>query len=86
MKVTLTRQAVNHVNRKFNITPAGVFIDKLNDGQRSLKVWGWNALAYAAAVDFLLDRGCKVHVVKTHSFSARGGRFEGHLRLHVEES
>lgn len=86
MKVTLTRQAVNHVNQKCNSVPAGVFIDKLKDGRKSLKVWGWTAAQYMQAVDFLLDRGCKVHVVKTHSFSARGGRFEGHLRLHVKES
>lgn len=92
MKVTLTRQAVNHVNRKFKIIPDGVFNDRLKDGRRSLKVWGWNALTYAEAVDFLRDRGCQVRVVKTRPCITAwpeqewSSYSEGYLRLHVKES
>lgn len=92
MKATLTRQAVNHVNKMCKSVPDGVFIDKLKDGRRSLKVWGWTAAQYAHAIDFLLARGCHVHVVKTRPCITAwptqewSSYSEGYLRLHVKES
>jgi len=59
MKVTLTRQAVNHVNKMCNSVPDGVFIDKLKDGRRSLKVWAGQLRNMLTLLTFCLLVGAR---------------------------
>ena len=53
-----------------------MFNDKLVDGRRSLKVWGWRHERYMYAKRLLENMGCKVEVVVTDA---------GSTRLHVTE-
>ena len=62
-----------------------VFNDKLKDGTRSLKVWGWTDKDYEMARELLTRAGCQVQVVEFEAYSARkGGRYT-QRRLHVTE-
>jgi hypothetical protein len=56
-----------------------IFNDKLVDGRRSLKVWGWMYAEYAQAADILRQQGHEVSMVQVPA--GRGKR----LRLHVAE-
>ena len=60
MAITKTRLVVNAVNMiKDGWTDSsGVFIDRLKDGRRSLKVWGWTSDEYIRAVHLLKQMGC----------------------------
>jgi len=58
-----------------------VFNDRLRDGRRSLKVWGWDNDTYTRAKDMLEAAGCKCVIVKTPRKSYCGGA----ARLHVTE-
>lgn len=39
-----------------------VFNDRLVDGRRSVKVWGWNQDDYQKAASMLREAGCKAEV------------------------
>lgn len=64
-----------------------IFNDKLSDGRRSLKVWGWGEAEYLKAKKKLEKKGCTVKVVKVKSYSygAPAGRIRMQTRLHVAE-
>ena len=59
-----------------------VFNDRLRDGRRSLKVWGWDKDTYARAKDMLEAAGCRCVIVKTPKRKFYCG---GVTRLHVTE-
>lgn len=48
--------AVSSAHKKSGL----IFNDKLRDGRRSLKVWGWNSQQYAEAREMLERAGCYV--------------------------
>lgn len=48
-----------------------VFNDRLADGRRSVKVWGWNQDDYQKAASMLREAGCKVEVKQIQSRSPR---------------
>ena len=63
-----------------------LFNDKLVDGRRSLKVWGWTSAEYLAAKSKLEAQGCKVNMVKAPVYhDHRGARTVQNTRLHVTE-
>ena len=62
-----------------------IFNDKLADGTRSLKVWGWTDKEYKEAQKLLKLYGCEVKMVQHHGWSNRGARFYTQTRLHVKE-
>ena len=62
-----------------------IFNDKLVDGRRSLKVWGWGEAEYAKAKRKLEKKGCTVTVVKVHSYGYGAPRGRMQTRLHVAE-
>ena len=74
---TKTRTVINELLTKGQF----VFNDRLRDGRRSLKVWGWDNDTYARAKDMLEAAGCKCVIVKTPRKFYRGGV----TRLHVTE-
>jgi hypothetical protein len=62
-----------------------VFNDRLKDGRRSLKVWGWTNKDYETARELLTRAGCQVWVGDFEAYSARtGGRYT-QRRLHIQE-
>ncbi len=78
--VTKTRQVVNEIGN------AGmVFNDKLADGRRSLKVWGWTREQYVLAANKLREMGCKVEVVNLKRRNRNKMLSRVVIRLHVEE-
>lgn len=62
-----------------------IFNDRLADGTRSLKVWGWTAQDYVTAQALLENMGCKVRAVRKEKYSIRGGRKYMMTRLYVQE-
>lgn len=63
----------------------GMFNDKLADGRRSLKVWGWDDSDYRKAKLLLEQEGCKVSMVKTRTVNCGGRTLRPSTRLHVTE-
>jgi hypothetical protein len=62
-----------------------VFNDRLTDGRRSLKVWGWTDKDYETARELLTRAGCQVRVEEFKAYSVRtGGRYT-QRRLHIQE-
>lgn len=65
-----------------------VFNDRLLDGRRSLKVWGWTEADYMEAAHQLAKAGC---VVKVHKFKPTAPwlpesvRNTQRIRLHITE-
>ena len=47
------------------------FNDKMKDGRRSLKVWGWTDEDYKNAERILTAMGCKVETVTVNSYNFR---------------
>ena len=62
-----------------------VFNDRLVDGRRSLKVWGWNRSDYKEAKRLLELAGCRVDLVGTETYSPRSNQRFLQTRLHVTE-
>lgn len=64
-----------------------IFNDKLVDGRRSLKVWGWDTTEYLKAKRKLEKKGCVVEVVSVKHRHNRYGGIGGYVqtRLHVDE-
>ena len=60
-----------------------VFNDRLRDGRRSLKVWGWDKDTYARAKDMLEAAGCRCVIVKTpkRKFYCGGGNTVARNRI-----
>jgi hypothetical protein len=86
MSSTLTRRVANVVCKE---TGRGhmIFNDKLSDGTRSLKVWGWDDLDYMTAVMMFEQLGFKAELVKTRMFyDTRAGRSRRNTRIHVNET
>lgn len=83
-KVTQTTKVANAV---IELTGRGwmKFNDKLKDGRRSLKVFGWTDEDYENAAKLLRVMGCEVVVVDFDSYSFRAGRNYVQTRLHVKE-
>lgn len=61
MAISKTMQAARAVIKK---TGRGtkIFNDRLADGTRSLKVWGWTADDYALAEGLLQQQGCQTAI------------------------
>ena len=62
-----------------------VFNDRLADGRRSLKVWGWTDRDYETARELLTRAKCQVTVVEFEAYSARRGGNYTQRRLHITE-
>lgn len=63
-----------------------MFNDKLVDGTRSLKVWGWTDAEYRKAKRKLEAMGCTVDMIKAPGYyDCRGGQRMRNTRLHVVE-
>jgi hypothetical protein len=62
-----------------------IFNDRLKDGTRSLKVWGWKEQDYVAAKKLLELFDCKVEMIVEDKYSPRGGCHYTMRRLHVQE-
>lgn len=60
-----------------------VFNDRLRDGRRSLKVWGWTFKDYEMARELLTRAKCQVQVVEFDGYSR--GMVKRQIRLHVAE-
>jgi hypothetical protein len=77
--ITKTFRAAAQVR---NLTGLGhkIFNDRLVDGRRSLKVWGWTYTQYLRTAHILEQQGCKVTFVQV-PVGLRGKRW----RLHVAE-
>lgn len=71
--------------RKLAGTLATVFNDKLVDGTRSIKVWGWRPADYLKAKEALEQAGLKVRLVQFDKYAPRIGKEYRQTRLHVEE-
>lgn len=84
MQVTLTRQVARTISSKMQFQPL-IFNDRLKDGTRSLKVWGWGRSEYRLAKRRLERLGCKVKMIDQEKTSPFGGRFYSVCRLHVKE-
>ena len=62
-----------------------IFNDKLIDGRRSLKVWGWGETEYLKAKKKLEKKGCTVKVVKVKAYVYGRTVSRMQTRLHVTE-
>ncbi len=62
------------------------FNDKLKDGRRSLKVFGWDYNDYKSAEMVLKVMGCEVEFVAFRGYNTRGGSNYTQYRLHVKEA
>lgn len=63
-----------------------MFNDKLANGARSLKVWGWSHAEYQMAKRKLEALGCQVAMVKAPPYyDHRGMQTKQSTRLHVVE-
>ena len=82
MAVTLTTKVAQVVKAT---TGRGtvIFNDKLEDGTRSLKVWGWDRGQYFQAKQLLEQAGCEAELVEFMSWTRGCKRKQ--IRLHVVE-
>ena len=62
-----------------------MFNDKLADGRRSLKVWGWSDSDYHKAKQLLEQEGCAVEMVTTRKVDLGYRTYQPRIRLHVTE-
>jgi len=63
---------------------ATIFNDKLADGRRSYKVWGWDYLDYEKAWAYLLQGGFKSEVVYARAYyCTRRAKTVQNVRIHV---
>ena len=63
---TKTTKAMRSVSAGKNYT---YFNDVLQDGRRSLKVWGWSREQYNQCAAILREQGCTAEVV-THNYTS----------------
>jgi hypothetical protein len=76
MIITKAAQVITNRGRK-------VFNDRLLDGTRSLKVWGWTDIEYEVCRKLLVQAGLAVTVKYVRSGYPSGQRST--IRLHVKE-
>lgn len=50
-----------------------IFNDKLVDGSRSLKVWGWSISEYRMAKRLLEEAGCEANIKQFNTVNSQGG-------------
>jgi hypothetical protein len=81
-KTRLVARTVCDVTGKGHV----IFNDKMADGRRSLKVWGWGEDEYYRAKAQLEVMGCTVKLVVKERFDARWGGNLVVRRLHVTEN
>ena len=62
---------------------ATIFNDRLVDGTRSYKVWGWDVPDYAKALHTLKSSGFSAKLVLFEGYSKRGRRQYIQPRIHV---
>ena len=70
--------------RKLAGNGATIFNDKLVDGRRSYKVWGWKEADYEAAAHEMSCIGVSACVVVSHRYSPRAGKWYMQPRLYVD--
>ena len=78
----MTRTKTGRVARELS-KDGFIFNDRLRDGRRSLKVWGWSERQYLLAKEKLEALDCTVKVVRVALRGKPPGGFR--LRLHVTE-
>ena len=79
--ITKSRSIVNGV---VSIVGKGyVFNDRLVDGRRSIKVWGWENSEYQFCKELLEKAGCTVKMVNVRINGTYNPRV--YLRMHVTE-
>lgn len=81
MAITKTTQVARKIMNKGKGTY--LFNDRLVDGRRSLKVWGWSDAEYRKAKRELEAQGCKVDMVQFVAHKWNMSKLQ--TRLHVEE-
>jgi hypothetical protein len=70
--------------RKLAGDKATIFNDKLADGRRSYKVWGWDYLDYEKAWAYLVQGGIKSEVVYARAYwCQRRADVVQNVRIHV---
>jgi hypothetical protein len=82
MAVTLTNK-VARVVMATSGKGTTIFNDKLVDGSRSLKVWGWTRGEYFQAKQLLEQAGCQAELVEF--VANKWGSIKKQIRLHVVE-
>lgn len=82
MAITLTTKVAQVVS-KTSGRGTTIFNDKLVDGARSLKVWGWTRGDYTMAKQLLEQAGCEAEIVEF--VAHRWGGMKKQVRLHVVE-
>lgn len=60
-----------------------IFNDRLIDGTRSYKVWGWGESDYEHAVLALKDAGFDAELITYNGYSARSNRYYFQPRIYV---
>lgn len=78
----MTRTKTGRVARELS-KDGFIFNDRLRDGRRSLKVWGWSEQQYLCAKERLEALDCTVEVVRVALRGEPPGVFR--FRLHVTE-
>ena len=84
--ITLTTKVARKIMRKQGVGSI-LFNDKLADGSRSLKVWGWGVAQYEKAKRKLEKKGCTVKMVQFQTYGSARFGVQGRVqtRLHVTE-
>lgn len=82
---TMATTQTMKIVRKLAGKEATIFNDKLVDGTRSVKVWGWGHGDYVKAQKELERAGLKARLMRFDKYSARAGADYTQTRLHVEE-
>ena len=62
---------------------ARIFNDKLVNGVRSYKVWGWAQSDYERCVSMLQANGIAATLIIHRAYSSRGARWYEQPRIHV---
>lgn len=62
-----------------------IFNDRLADGRRSLKVWGWDKRDYLECQRLLADAGLDSKLTEAHYAASRFRPARVQYRLHVDE-
>ena len=81
---TLTTAVANHVCKAHN-KGRNIFNDRLKDGSRSLKVWGWELEQYTDAAGILKIAGCSVKIKRSVRKYSGTSVERIVTRLHVKE-
>ena len=81
MAITKTTQVARKIMKQGK--GSWLFNDRLVDGRRSLKVWGWSDAEYRKAKRELEAQGCKVDMVQFVAQKWNMSKLQ--TRLHVEE-